>query len=193
VPVFKTAASRPDFELDPQLLSDFAATPPRELVLREAGIFKEALPGGGVRLTFPAARNPGSALFATAFLTFWSGAIWLMLYLGAPILFPIVFGLVELFLIWVVVDLWFYRSVVEARADGLTFRGGIFGIGVKRFWPAAEVKQFETDHSMSAGIHVWKNVKVEFVGGKKRIIAQSIGSTLAQQAVIDDLNTALRR
>jgi hypothetical protein len=192
VPVFKTAASRPDFELDSKLLNDFVATPPRELVLREAGIVKEPLPGRGVRLIFPAARNLGSALIATAFLAFWSGVIWLMLHLGAPII-AIVFGIVELFLIWVVVDLWFYRSVVEARADGLTFRGGLFGVGFKRFWPADDVKQFETDHSMSSGIHVWKNVKVHLAGGKKRIIAQSIGSTLAQQAVIDELNEALRR
>jgi hypothetical protein len=191
--VFKTEASRSDFELDPKMLKDFAATPPRELVLREAGIVKEPLPGSGVRLIFPAARNFGSALFATAFLAFWSGAIWLMLHFGAPIVFPIVFGLVELFLIWVVVDLWFYRSVVEARADGLTFRGGLLGIGFKRFWPAADVKQFETDHSMSAGIQVWKNVKVKLAGGNERIIAQSIGSTLAQQTVIDELNSALRR
>jgi hypothetical protein len=193
VPVFKTEASRPDFELDPHMLRDFVATPPCELVLREAGIVKEPLPGSGVRLTFPAARNLGSALFATAFLTFWSVAIWLMLHLDAPIVFPILFGLVELFLIWVVVDLWFYRSIVEARSDGLTFRGGVFGIGFKRFWPAADVKQFETDHSMSAGIHVWKNVQVELASGKQHIIAQSIGSQLAQQAVIDELNAALRR
>jgi hypothetical protein len=193
VPVFKTDASRADFEIDPQMLRDFAATPPRESVLREAGIVKEPLPGSGVRLIFPAARNPGSALFATAFLAFWSGVIWFMLHLRAPIVFPIVFGLVELFLIWVVADLWFYRSVVEARSDGLTFRGGLFGIGFRRFWPASEVKQFETDHSMSSGIHVWKNVKVELAGGKKRILAQSIGSPLAQQAVIDELNAALRR
>jgi hypothetical protein len=67
------------------------------------------------------------------------------------------------------------------------------GLGFKRFWPAEDVKQFETAHSMSAGTHVWKNIRVELAGGRNHTIAQSIGSTLAQQAVIEELNAALRR
>jgi hypothetical protein len=154
---------------------------------------KEALPGGGVRLVFPAARNLGSALVVTAFAAIWGGAIWLMLHVGAPIIFPIVFGLFELFFLWVLLDLWLYRSMAEVRSNQLWVRGGLLGIGRKHAIAAKDIKRFTTSENMSSGIHVWKNVVVEPRNGKKRTIAQTISSKLAQQAVIVELNAALRR
>jgi hypothetical protein len=193
VPVYKTADSRPDFKLDAGLLADYVASPPRDLVLRDAGIIKEPLPGEGVRLTFPASRNWGAALVVTGFLAFWSAAIWAMLHFSVPIVFPIVFGLIELVVIWLASDLWFYRSVVEARKDGLTCRGGLLGIGRRRSWTADEVKRFTTRESMSSGHQVWKHIEVVPKKGKKRTLAQTINGKLAQEAVIDELNEALGR
>ncbi len=193
VPVFKTTDSRRGFQLDQRLKTEFVAAPSRELVLREARIAKEPLPGGGVRLVFPAARNLGSALFVSAFLVLWSGIIWLMIHVGTPFLFPIIFGLFEIFFVWIAIDLWFYRSVVEARSEGLTFRGGLLGIGRQKSWAADDVKRFATSQSMSSGTKVWKNFDVVLRSGKRRTIAQSIEGRLAQQAVMDELNAALGR
>jgi hypothetical protein len=193
VPVFKTAESRPDFQLDARLAAEFAAAPPRDLLLREAGILKEPLPGGGVRLVFPAARNLEVAMPLTVIVALWSGAVWLMLHLGVPIVFPIVFGLIELPLAWIVIDLWFYRSVVEARSDGLTLQGGLFGIGRKRRFAADEVQQVTPSLSMGVGTKVWKNIVVELRGGRQRTIGQTVEGKLAQQAVVDELHAALRR
>jgi hypothetical protein len=193
VPVFRTPGSRPDFTLDEKLAAEFAAAPPRDLLLRGASVRKDPLPGEGVRLVFPAARNLEVALPLTAIVALWSGAVWLMFHLGIPIVFPIVFGLIDLLLIWIAADLWLYRSVVEARSDGLTIQGGLFGFGRQRHVAADEVKRIATSHSMSAGTKVWNNIVVEQRGGKERTIAHTIEGQLAQQAVIDELNTALRR
>lgn len=191
VPVFKTAESRADFQLDPKLVSDFAIAPSREMVLREAGILKESLPGSGVRLIFPAARNLVSAVAATGLLIFWSAGIWLMIRFGVPLLFALIFCVPAFIILWATVDLWLYRSVIEARSDGVTFRGGLLGIGIKRFWTVKEIQQFTTSETMSSGSHVWKGIDIVLQGGKQKTIAQAINSKLAQQAVIDELNTAL--
>jgi hypothetical protein len=179
--------------LDETLTTDFISAPPRELVLREAGILKEPLPGGGVRMIFPAARNPGSAVFATVVFAILMAIVWFLRNVGAPFIFPIVFGLVGLGMFVITLDLWFYRSIVEARSDGLTFRGGLLGIGRRRFWPASDIKSFGSDDSMSSGRNVWKNVEVVLPDKKKKTIARSIGSKPAQVAVIEELNAALGR
>ncbi|HEX2473695.1 MAG TPA: DUF3592 domain-containing protein, partial [Lacipirellulaceae bacterium] len=191
VPIFKTADSRPDFKLDESLAADFAMTPPRELVFSEAGIIKEPMPRDGVRLVFPAARNLGSAVFVTVFLAIWSGAIWLMLHLGAPIIFPIVFGFFELFLVWAAVELWFYRSFVEADRNGLRSRGGLFGIGPLGQFAPDEIKEFRGEEQMSSGSQVWKNLVVVPRKGKRRKLAKGISSKLALDAAIDELKTAI--
>ncbi|HEY3393418.1 MAG TPA: DUF3592 domain-containing protein [Lacipirellulaceae bacterium] len=190
VPVFKTADSRSDFKLDESLAADFSAAPPRDFLFSEAGIVKEPLPRG-VRLVFPAARNLGAAAGMTAFLAIWTGAIWLMLHLGAPIIFPILFGLIELLVVWAVLDLWFYRSVVEADRNGLRSRGGLFGIGSLRHYAANEIKEFRAEEQMSSGSHVWKNVVVVPRKGKRRTLAKGISSKLALEAVIDELKAAI--
>jgi hypothetical protein len=192
VPVFKTPESRANFQLDEQLAAEFAAAPRRDLLLRGAGILKEPLPGNGVRLVFPAARNLEVALPLTVITALWSSAIWLMLHLGVPMVIPIVFGLIDLLLIWIIVDLSLHRSVVEARSDGVTIRRGLLGLGRKRYFTADEVKLFTSSHSMSVGAKVWNNIVLVARGGKERTVAHTIEGRLAQQAAIDELNGALR-
>jgi hypothetical protein len=207
VPVFKTAESRADFKLDESLAADYTAAPQSDLVLRGAGIVKEPLAGGGVRLVFPAARNWKSALLVSLFaLIFGIGValfvpmVWkdffdhfgllrLFMLIGFGIFFPVVW----LVMLFAALDLWLYRSVVEANSSELTFRGGFFGIGRKRIWAANDVMKFKLHETMSSGKNVWKSVVIVPKNGKERTIAQLIFGKLPQQAVIDELNAALRR
>lgn len=193
VPVYKTSASRKDFQLDEHLAADFAPPPSRDLLLSDAHIAKKPLAGNGVRLVFPAARNLASAVMLTMVLLLWSGAIWLMLQKGVFPLVPVIFGLVGLVFAWIALDLWFYRSVVEASPDGLRGRGGWLGMGREWSLAADEIRRFTTEEYMSTGSSVWNNVLLVPRSGKKRLIAKGIGSKLARQAVIDELNAALGR
>jgi hypothetical protein len=193
VPVFKTPESSADFKLDQGLATDFITAPSPDLVLRDAGIVKEALPGGGVRLIIPAARNIASAIVSTLITVFIWGAVLFMRSIGIPMIFPLVFAFIGVPLFFITLDLWLYRSVVEARSDGLTFRGGLFGIGRKHSWISSDIKDFTFEHSMSSGRNVWKNVEIVFDDKKKKVIAKSICSKPAQEAVINELNAALGR
>jgi hypothetical protein len=191
VPVFKTSDSRPDFALDERLSADYATTPNNDYLLGEAGIFKEPLAGDGVRLIFPAARNLGSAIGLTLFTAIWTGAIYVMRHAGAPIIFPIVFGLFGIVMVWIVLDLWLYRSVAEVSRNGLTIRSGLLGIGRRRTFALKEIKNFTTKEYMSSGTNVWKSVIVVPQTGRHRMIGKGIRSKLAVDAVINELNTAL--
>jgi hypothetical protein len=205
VPVYKTPESRRDFRLDDRLVADFAAPPSRELPLRDAGIRREPLPDG-VRLVFPAARNWPSALFVTLFVIVFGGLaiylappVWaqilnnfrvrdLMHFLAVGLILPM---LATLFL-WVALDLWLYRSVVEATTAGLSVRGGLFGLGRTRRYQTAEIRRLTSKESMSSGANVWKSVVVVPRQGKQRTLAKNVAGKPAVEAVIAELQAALR-
>lgn len=105
----------------------------------------------------------------------------------------ILFGLIDLILLWIVAHLWFYRSVVEARPSGLMVQRGWFGLGRTRTIAADRIKQITTCRPVSAGTKVWKSIAVVKCDNKATTIAQAIEGTLEQQTVVDVLNEALGR
>lgn len=193
VPVFKTADSRQDFQIDEQLAAEYSSAPDNDMFLREAGIIKEPGRAGGVRLVFPAARNLGSSLVMALLAVGLCGGAWFMFHNGVMFLFPIFFGLFGLFFTLIAIESLFYRSVVEASAVGLTVRGGLFGIGRTRTYSPEDVTRFTSAENMSSGKHVWCTISVETRSDKSRTIGKGISSKLAEQAVIDELNAALGR
>src|SRR4029078_3473076 len=114
--VFKTADSRPDFKLDESLAAEVASAPNHELVLREAAILLQPQ-ARGVRIVFRIARNLASAIGVTLFLAIWSLATWAM-HDAAPIM-TIIFGLIDVVVLYFALVLWFYRSVAEASPSAL--------------------------------------------------------------------------
>lgn len=191
VPVFKTDESRPDFQLDESLIASYVARPDSARLLSNAGITEEPLPGKSVRLIFPMARNLGATLGLTFFLTIWSGAIALMVHLGAPILFPIVFGLFELLLVWVTIDLWFYASQVEASPAGLAIRGGLLGLGRTHWIDADEIVRLETKSEMQSGTKVWNDILVRCQGGQQHTIGKRLPDRQTERVVIERLEEIL--
>ena len=66
----------------------------------------------GVEYHFGAARNPSFAIGLTAFVLIWTGALWLQIAIGAPVLFPLLTGLFELLLLAIAADLWLGTTTV---------------------------------------------------------------------------------
>jgi hypothetical protein len=116
-----------------------------------------------------------------------------MIHVGSPVFFPIVFGLIGLGIVWMNLDLWLYRSVVEATGDCLRCRGGLLGLGRTHRYAADQIKTITTSEYLSSGTHVWTNIVLVPASGKKRTIAKGISSKLVERAVVGELNEALRR
>lgn len=192
-PIYKTTESRADFHLDVGL--EAGSTPPvdKGIVLREAGIIRELLEGGGVRLTFKAARNWPSALIISLFVFACGG---LLIFTTLPLVPKLVVAALAALFGWVALDLWLYRSVIEASPRGLAIRGGLLGIGPLRVVATEDIQRFNVEEAISNSEGgVWKSVVVvpRRNRGKKLTLGKAISSKLAQEAVIDELNVALGR
>ena len=194
VPVFKTADSDPNFAAEGQPLPQYAAPAAPERELHEAGVRKMVAPDGeGVRLVFPMARNLGGGLFFTVFWLIWTGAIVFMLHVGAPLLFPIVFGLFDAIIFLILIDLWFYRSLVDVSPRGLSISGGLFGLGPTRRIEAADVQKFETKRSVSSGQNVYYNLVVVPGSGKPITIGKGMPGRRLATVVIRQIEQAMNR
>jgi hypothetical protein len=93
----------------------------------------------GTEIYFPPARNPGFAAGITGFTAIWIGAIVLTLVLHAPILFPIVFGLMGLLLVYFMLDAWLGVTRVIASDGEVTVATGWLVARRERTLRAADI------------------------------------------------------
>ncbi len=184
IPVFKTADSQADFELEDSPQTSYLSTQDPITLLASEGIRKEFLPAGGYALLFPAARHKGVALGVTAFFALWTAITVFLLASEAPRLFPIVFGLFDLLLLWAVLDLWLDKRRIEVRPDRLILSGGILGSGKTHEIPRAQIATIRPIRGMQAGNKLYYRIQVSTQDGKKHLAASKLGGlTLARQVV----------
>jgi len=106
--------------------------------LARTGITVEPSPDG-MRFTFAPARNVSFAAGTSALTAIFVGALWMQFYLGFPWFFRIVTALVDLLLLYVVIDLWLGVTVVVAGNGALRVRHTVLGLGGTRRIYAAEI------------------------------------------------------
>ena len=164
VPVLKTPESRPDFIPDESPIAAYLAPVDADSALRAAGIIRQPSPDGrGHRYEFPLLRHPGVALVILLFTAAWSGMIAAMWWwFEAPwvidILLMIFFGLFDILFVIITLDLWLYRSVVDASPLGLAVRGGWLGLGRTVQVPRDDIIELKLKSNMSMGHKVYYDV-----------------------------------
>ncbi|MGZ8398359.1 MAG: hypothetical protein ACXWWN_04905 [Gemmatimonadales bacterium] len=128
----------------------------------------------GTEVLFPAARNPGVATSVTFLLLIWLGCIGLQLYFRAPLVFPILTGLVGVLILISVLDLWLGVSRVTVDAGTLTWATGYLVPGRERTLHASEIADVITSIGMRAGTTVYYDVTVVRKTGKKVKVGSSL-------------------
>jgi hypothetical protein len=128
----------------------------------------------GTELLFPAARNPGAATSLTVFLLIWVGCIAIQVHLRAPLVFPIVTGIVGLLILVGVLDLWLQVSRVSVDAGTVTWATGYISTGRERTLPASEIADVIASIGMQAGATVYYDVAVVRKNGKKIKVGRSV-------------------
>lgn len=128
----------------------------------------------GTEVLFPAARNPGAATSLTFFLLLWLGCIALQMYFHAPLVFPIVTGLIGLLILIGVLDLWLQVSRVTVDAGTLTWATGYLFPGQERTLHASEIADVIAAIGMQAGTTVYYDVAVVKKNGKKIKVGWSV-------------------
>jgi hypothetical protein len=128
----------------------------------------------GTEIAFPAARNPGAAAGVSAFFLLWGGALGLMIHLGAPVLFPAVFGLFQFILLYMVLELWLGVSRVTVDSGVVTVASGYVAPFRERRFPAAEIAEVTTKIGMQAGGTPYYDLTLVRSDGRRVTAAGSI-------------------
>lgn len=186
VPVFRTSESREVPAAD-EYIDSWGAVATPAVDLGEYGIDSELLSTGAHRLTFPAARHKGPAAMLTAFFLIWLGFDYLLVVLDAPLLFPIVWSLFSLLLLWGTLDLWFDQRTVEVHSDRMVLAGGIFGIGQIREIPRTEVAEIKAIRGMQSGNKLFYRIQITTRDDKKHIAATKLDNLSLAREVIERL------
>jgi hypothetical protein len=108
---------------------------------------------------------------AFLFLFVWFGALGLVTSAGAPIVFPILFAIIGLFVMLVVIDSAIGRSVIRTDPTGITVKRIWFGPGSSSTIPAAQI---ESVVAIPTSNSPYYEVDVIRLGGMKVRVAGSI-------------------
>jgi hypothetical protein len=110
----------------------------------------------------------------TAFTLIWGGICWGLVHYQAPLLFPAVFGLFELLLVWISLQLWLGVSRVTAGPGMLRLAKGIGSPGRERTLPSADVTDVVAAIGMQAGATPYYDVVIRQKDGKKVTAGSSV-------------------
>ena len=190
VPVFKTDASDPDLVLEPAHVApvsahDWAAE------LAAQGIAAELTGAGGRRYVFRRARHKGVAAGLTAFTVVWCGFIWMMVSLGAPILFPILFGLLAAVMVWFVLDLWLTELRVEVSNGTLAITKRMLGRGRSRTFECDQITAMRPTPGMQANNKLYYRIELQAGAADAHVIATQLDSQRLARRLISEMREAL--
>jgi FtsH-binding integral membrane protein len=190
VPVFKTAQSR----VDAAPVSDPAAAYEKPIDAESSrGVRIRPAATGGTEFHFAAARNKRMAFGLTMFTAFWVGGVVLMIRFHAPILFPIIFGLIAVLLVLGIIGMWTGASHVVAGREGLAVTHWYCFWSWKRMLPAADVERVELKIGMSAGAAAYYDLMATTTAGKKEKLASSIEGKRQAEWLAQEIRNALAR
>jgi len=150
------------------------------------------LAGGGKEFIFPAGRNPGFATGATAFLVIWTAVIVFLLWKQAPLLFPLVFGVIDLLMAVFAFDLWFRRSHVVATPAQVQIETAWLGYKKQQTVKVAEVTSLATDVGGSAGHTAYYDLKIRTRDGRDFTAAKNLGSKPEADWLVQQLAAAVK-
>lgn len=187
VPVFKTAASRSDAAEATERLDTHEApvesAPPGVSIL--------AVSDGSTQFKFAAARNKSVAFSLTIFTAIWTTVIVLMIKFHAPILFPIVFGVFEIILVFSAISVWSASSSVVANRNGLNVTSWWCFVRREKFLPVTDVQSIEPKLGMSSGSTTYYDLRAITNAGKKVKLASSIRGIRESEWLVRQILAAL--
>lgn len=173
VPVFRTAESdAPSTDVDRAAAA--AALVPADYRQPAGSRIRVSTTRRGTEIYFPPARNPGFAIGITVFTAIWTGAIALMLALHAPILFPIVFGLFALILVYLLLQAWLGVTRVIAGDGQVTIASGWLMPQRERTIRAGEIKEVTTRIASQQGDTAYYDIVVETTAGSRVAAGRSV-------------------
>jgi hypothetical protein len=92
----------------------------------------------------------------------------------APLLFPIVFGLFGVLLVYITLQLWFAVSRVTVNASTVAVASGYLSPGSENTLTTSEISDVSTAIGMQAGSTPYYDVVIALKNGKKVVAGRSV-------------------
>jgi hypothetical protein len=173
VPVFRVAGFVPPpkpEEVDPTTAMQMSA----EEIRRDENSKIQITDGPiGREFYFPPARNLGTTCFTTLFMLVFNGAAVFMYRAHAPILFPIVFGLVGVLLILGTFNLWFQSSRITIDSTNVQLTKHWLILSRTRQFLADDIARFATKAGIQSGSQVFTDIKLIPRGSDEKFAAST--------------------
>lgn len=96
---------------------------------------------GSAEFYFRAFRNPSQILTSVVFTALWTAIFYFLGHSKAPMVFTVVFGLFELFLIYGLIQFTLVSCRIRAGNGKIVLRRALLGIGSSREYPFSEITQ----------------------------------------------------
>lgn len=141
--------------------------------------------------TFFGARHKWVAVGVSAFTSVWCGFIWMMVSLGAPMLFPVVFGLLAAVMVWFVLDLWLPEIRVDVGNGVLAFTKRMLGPGRSKSFARSQITDMRPTPGMQANNKLYYRIALETEGGAEHVIATQLDSQRLARRLIDEMHAAV--
>ncbi len=159
VPVFQVAGAVAEAAAEPDPTA--ALQMPIEELRRDEHSKIQVTEGpGGREFYFPAARNPGAALYTTVVAAALDGGVVLLLRFPAPVIFAVVLSLFGVILSCVAFSQWFKSSRVTINPTGVTAANHWLFFSRTRQFDASDVARFETKTGMIEGTKTYSDLKL---------------------------------
>jgi len=189
VPVFKLPEP-PEISDDPTAQFQMSLDEVRKQIHSKIQIAD--LPDGGKEFIFPAARNPGFASGATVFCLVWTGIVVLLVWKHAPLLFPLVFGALDLLMIAFSFDLWFRRSRVVIADAEIKIETAWLTFEKQSALKISDAANFTADVGATAGHSAYFDLRVQTRDGRELTLAKNLGHKPEADWLVRELTAAAK-
>ncbi len=147
--------------------------------------------GGAREFVFPAVRNLGAALGGAGFTIVWTGVVWFLLHARAPFIFPLVFGLFDVLLLWICAELWLRSSRITISPQEVTVTHRWLLLQSTSRIPAADVTGITTKVGMTSGQRSYYDLKLKRLNGRPVTLGTAVPSKVEAEWLAREMTAAL--
>lgn len=151
IPVFKTQASSPQVTEERLRSEDVSAATPAIEPGDHTGITVVPSAGGGTEFVLKPGGGLSGTLAAMAIFFVFAGIAALLAYAGAPFIFPLVFGMVALLIVFILIFGAFGESRIVVEGGHVSIRNSLLGIMMGKRMPCSSITKIGVKGEGRAG------------------------------------------
>jgi len=147
---------------------------------------------GGTEFYFPAFRTPSRALFLLIFSVIWTGVVYLLFHSKAPWFFPVIFGLMDLFVIFAVFHVALGTARIRVGSGEIASTTRVLGIGSRKRFLFSEIDAVVAVTSGQQGGSQGNSmyaIRLRTKSGRRYTLADEISSRQEARWIVSQIET----